>query len=429
MSGSMNWAVVVAFNDGVEWIFRSPRPGALSDEYAARVLASEVATLNYISTHSSVPVPEVFAYSASRQNDLGVPYILMSQAPGRRLVDYELRQVKGVPELMDDDRMTIMRQLGAITSQLSHLRQPKIGSLFQDSDGNYTIGEESAYLEALVAAYVSHAQELSLSYHAFFAPIPDPTEYTSVASYRAAVGWWNDFVAVGQKIDHSRNRLAYCISGQLLGEMVPRLSGDAAAGGEGFPLAHPDLHTGNVFVDSELNVSCLIDWGFASAVPASELLATPPLWEPEAGLVGSFRCGVVADRQMWGRVDRIWSFQRVVRLLSTRDYYHFAALCEEAVDIPFLFQQRAQERGSKKLLEELAAEDSTAEYVAKEELASFGTLNAVDDYGRQETVAMARESAGGSTFYTAEVYTLLRRSLLRDSSERFAIILFETRAE
>lgn len=62
MSGSMNWAVVVAFNDGVEWIFRSPRPSALSDEYAARVLASEVATLNYIRTHSSVPVPEVFAY-------------------------------------------------------------------------------------------------------------------------------------------------------------------------------------------------------------------------------------------------------------------------------------------------------------------------------------------------------------------------------
>lgn len=238
-----------------------------------------------------------------------------------------------------------------------------------------------------MAAYVLHAQELSLSYHAFFAPIPDPTEYTSVASYRAAVGRWNDFVAVGQKIEHSRNQLAYCISGQLMGEMVPRLSGDAAAGGEFFPLAHPDLHTGNVFVDSELNVSCLIDWGFASAVPASELLAKPPLWEPEAGLVGSFRCGVVADRQMWARVDRIWSFQRVVRLLSTRDYYyHFAALCEEGVDIPSLFQQRAQERGNKKLLEELAAEDSTREYVAKEELASFGTLNAVD-----EKLAVARE--------------------------------------
>ena len=52
----------MAFNDGVEWIFRSPRPSALSDEYAARVLASEVATLNYIRTHSSEPVPEVFTY-------------------------------------------------------------------------------------------------------------------------------------------------------------------------------------------------------------------------------------------------------------------------------------------------------------------------------------------------------------------------------
>lgn len=65
LAGSLNWAVVVTFNDGVEWIFRSPRPprhGGPSDDLASDLVASEVATLKYIRSHSSIPVPEVFAY-------------------------------------------------------------------------------------------------------------------------------------------------------------------------------------------------------------------------------------------------------------------------------------------------------------------------------------------------------------------------------
>jgi hypothetical protein len=62
MAGSLNWAVFVSFDDGVKWVLRSPRRSFLSDEYASRILLSEVATLRYIKAHSQVPVPEVFAY-------------------------------------------------------------------------------------------------------------------------------------------------------------------------------------------------------------------------------------------------------------------------------------------------------------------------------------------------------------------------------
>jgi hypothetical protein len=65
LAGSLNWVIFVVFDDGVEWAFRSPhsgRRGFLNDEYTARILASEVATLKYVGAHSSIPVPEVFAY-------------------------------------------------------------------------------------------------------------------------------------------------------------------------------------------------------------------------------------------------------------------------------------------------------------------------------------------------------------------------------
>jgi len=65
MSGSMNWAIALAFDDGVEWIFRSPHSGRhafLGEKLALRMLSSEAATLKYLRAHADYPVPEVVAY-------------------------------------------------------------------------------------------------------------------------------------------------------------------------------------------------------------------------------------------------------------------------------------------------------------------------------------------------------------------------------
>lgn len=62
--GRLYWAAFVVFNDGVEWVFRSPRyEGAIRSTDSIRMLlASEAATLNYIKSHSDISVPEVFTY-------------------------------------------------------------------------------------------------------------------------------------------------------------------------------------------------------------------------------------------------------------------------------------------------------------------------------------------------------------------------------
>ena len=63
--GSLNWVIFVSFDDGIEWVFRSPRTGLsaiLTDESASKMLISEASTLKYIRAHSSIPVPEVYSY-------------------------------------------------------------------------------------------------------------------------------------------------------------------------------------------------------------------------------------------------------------------------------------------------------------------------------------------------------------------------------
>lgn len=180
-------------------------------------------------------------------------------------------------------------------AQLSTIRFDEIGSLVEHGDGNYVVGEclspallwqwrdslegidrgpfleEAQYLGSLVSAFTSHAMELPLTPHAFFAPIPHHSKYPDWTRYRAAVRRWNDFVSIGGKLESSNNRLSYCIAGQFLRDMIPHIS--IAAGY--FTLSHPDLHSGNIFVDADVNVTCIIDWGSASSGPITELLVAP----------------------------------------------------------------------------------------------------------------------------------------------------------
>lgn len=65
MTGLLNWAICVCFDDDVEWIFRSPRlinHAILSERTALKMLSSEAATLKYLRAHTTIPVPEVYSY-------------------------------------------------------------------------------------------------------------------------------------------------------------------------------------------------------------------------------------------------------------------------------------------------------------------------------------------------------------------------------
>ncbi|KAJ4039430.1 hypothetical protein NW756_009451 [Fusarium oxysporum] len=75
-AGSTHWVIFITFEDGIEWVFRSPRSGSsaiITEESASKLLISEAATLKYLRTLGSIPVPEVFSFSGNADSDIGVP--------------------------------------------------------------------------------------------------------------------------------------------------------------------------------------------------------------------------------------------------------------------------------------------------------------------------------------------------------------------
>lgn len=63
-SGGFHWAIFVTFEDGIEWVLRSPHTGygSMPMEINSKLLESEAATLKYVSKNSDIPVPDVYSY-------------------------------------------------------------------------------------------------------------------------------------------------------------------------------------------------------------------------------------------------------------------------------------------------------------------------------------------------------------------------------
>jgi hypothetical protein len=82
---------------------------------------------------------------------MGIPYILQSKATGCSLGSYAWSppryQVSGLQHrrppmgISDENRGKVMSQLGAFMSELSTHQFDRIGSLFQDGDASYAVGE------------------------------------------------------------------------------------------------------------------------------------------------------------------------------------------------------------------------------------------------------------------------------------------------
>ncbi|RAH40489.1 uncharacterized protein BO95DRAFT_457352 [Aspergillus brunneoviolaceus CBS 621.78] len=409
-SGSFNWAIFIVFTDRIRWVLRSPHPRPFMPlEMAMKLLASEAATLRYLRAHSDIPVPIVYDYCASSDNDIGIPFILMSETPGWPLS--KAWKPAGSPQrdLDTSIKARILTQLGRITWKLSHLRFEKIGSLseeeesFQPKEGlsrGHILHErydletsrgpftsEAEFWDSLISAFVGHAEALPLSHHCFVAPVPSPEDYQAGMQYKSAVSLWNDFVTVGGKIDSSQNRLGYIIVGNALRDILH--SGQLPAiVPETFPLCHADLSVNNIYVDDDYNITCIIDWAFSSSIPESMLLAAPGLPQYRDEIISELHTPFIHDfvaampdsadkslihryRESLDQAHVAWRLSRLLSLDSIADYDLFATVWHftrgpEADLAQYILQQRYSPRYVQ-LYKELQKEDQQPSKIEKDE--------------------------------------------------------------
>ncbi|GAB1313395.1 hypothetical protein MFIFM68171_03605 [Madurella fahalii] len=84
---------------------------------------SEVATMTYVRRHTSIPVPRVFAFSSSDNNELGHEWILMEMLPG-----VSLRSVWG--RMPYDANAKLFVDLAEYVNELLALRFSTLGNIY-----------------------------------------------------------------------------------------------------------------------------------------------------------------------------------------------------------------------------------------------------------------------------------------------------------
>lgn len=93
--------------------------------------------MRLIKRESTVPIPEVYSFNASTDNDLGCPFILMDYVDAVSLYEiwFEDTFSKAV---MEQRRARILQDLAAAVVQLNQFAYRQGGRLLFDDDGNPT---------------------------------------------------------------------------------------------------------------------------------------------------------------------------------------------------------------------------------------------------------------------------------------------------
>lgn len=236
LSGSFNLVHIIQLNEA-KMVIRIPVTGQFEDLHgpAKEALESQVQTLNYIKEHTSIPVPEVFHFDTTAENEISAPYIAMSYVSGRTVSRLWFDASGDTP--LEERRRNILKQLAQAMSQLSRLRFNEIGSLVSSSQsGGHNLGPCYDWGET---------------------GGDGTTSVTSSGPFSSATSFLEHFWA-------STNRKSpYAIGAvKVLEEMLPLLPHSSE-----YVLALPDYDSQNVLADENGNITGVIDWDNVQTVP------------------------------------------------------------------------------------------------------------------------------------------------------------------
>jgi aminoglycoside phosphotransferase (APT) family kinase protein len=277
--GVDNVAFKVTFEDRVEWICRvHGEEDSVSTAYTTAKLNSAVATMRYIKSNSSIPVPTIYAHESQNITPgLGSGYIMMEFTPGN-----EIDCSPG--SLSTEDATQVYLQLALVVSKLSRLRLRQIGPIYETPSGEFYVGQ-----------FVDKQGES-------FGPFT-----TAVDFFKFKVDGirnrYNEWLQTQSDVDKER---AYSVI-SLYEKVASHLS-DHDYGS--FPLAHGDLGTHNIRFQRDscgkLQLSGVLDWDAAHASAWPDFGQYPALLEVEWP---ALEAGEYAPFVL----DHIWQKQRMFR--------------------------------------------------------------------------------------------------------------------
>ncbi len=267
ITGSYNLLYRLEFSDGVCWMLKVPATGhrARFDELAAQALTSEALTMRLLKRKTTIPVPEVYLFNASLDNEVKCPFIMMECLEGRSLHELWF-QPWNSQAAVEQFRERVLQQLAAAIVQLGAFTYDEGGSLLFDKAGNVA-GIGPARVVDLGAEYrrlYNHDDEDDDDSPLYYAkgPVKDPKSFLNSALERGP----------HQQQPSRHNQGMHT----LLTIFTEWMSYDYADAGSPFVLAHPDLALQNVLVSDDGSLQGVIDWDGAAAIP--RCFGQYPLW-------------------------------------------------------------------------------------------------------------------------------------------------------
>ncbi|ATY64775.1 GDSL Lipase Acylhydrolase family [Cordyceps militaris] len=238
-SGFENVVFQAEFSDNVQWVVRVPYKKFDAGDRVS--MLSEVATMALIKRKTTIPIPSVFDFAASAEQDFGYPYTMMERLPGHQVSNGLARSIPL------QYHAKIAKQLASVFSELQNLTFSRIGRIWcgDNADGP--------------------AEVISMAWHAAPGPLETSLEYF----YYQRQEENRQVMAL-----HSSADPEWLTACWVLKSALPYMIIEDRVRGP-FPLCHLDLHYGNMLFDEDYNLTGIVDWSNAQAAPLEQLSVCP----------------------------------------------------------------------------------------------------------------------------------------------------------
>lgn len=213
----------IKFCDGKRWMVKIPCNGTPErwDNLSKRVMDSEVETMRFLKKETTIPVPEVLAWTSTPDLMAGVPFIFMSYMGGVTLREVWNQEVKTKE---DEERVGKSHALRPSIHHRGRIDSPR--QLVQD-----------------VLARVLYQPDSNWVMYNEQKPTPCPKEW-----YESALD-----ANPSRRPNHLQDGLVQLLRWMIKWMPEPRGYSDA------FVLDHPNLSIANILVDEMGKVTAILD--------------------------------------------------------------------------------------------------------------------------------------------------------------------------
>ncbi|KAJ7081442.1 hypothetical protein C8R44DRAFT_895066 [Mycena epipterygia] len=362
-AGGYNIVFLLLFDDRTDVLARLRMPGngreghnpaiPVSEQELAERFSSEVATLRFLKTRTSIPVPELYYWDADAANPVGTRYMLMQRFSAELLIHV-------FNDMTPAGREKVVTQIAKFEAELYDNSLGAIGVLI---DGNGTVGPLGPSCTG-VHVLPDNRGPFTSSKQLLLACVDNELDLIT----RRPAEWTNGRIR-SSNVNGGVEALSADYAAQLfqlLKSAIGRLPDELSFSPPVFRLAHTDFNDGNILVVSaeDPTIVAVIDWEGARVVPA---------WDARVGCDLSWlHCAI-------GSVEEGEALQKIYNDITTADGRSLgtSALCLQ--DLLSLLEGRPTRRLDRKrlnneLLAWLTSAESSGQKCCSLELEGFRSL-------------------------------------------------------